>query len=68
MRRFLRVPSCPSWFKPLFYFHPVPFTKRLMPSQVHNVEVYKQPDGFTTEFQVRKDLGLMDWGDCPQRT
>ena len=31
---------------------------------MHNIEVYKQAEGFTTEFKVRKDLGLMDRGDC----
>ena len=56
-------PSC--YFVPFvvdrLYFQPVPFTKRLIPSsEVHNIEVYKQPNGFTTEFKVRKDLGLMD--------
>ena len=30
--------------------------------QMYDIEVYKQPDGFTTEFKVRKDLGLMDRG------
>ncbi len=41
-----------------------PFTKRLMSVfQMYNIEVYKQPNRFTTEFKVRKDLGLMDRGD-----
>jgi len=44
-----------------FYFQPVLFTKRLMPIfQVDNIEVYKQSNGFATEFQVRKELGLVD--------
>ena len=30
--------------------------------QMYNIKVYKQPNGFTTEFKVRKDLGLMDRG------
>ncbi|HEY1660553.1 MAG TPA: hypothetical protein VGG14_19535 [Candidatus Sulfotelmatobacter sp.] len=27
-----------------------------------HIEVYKQPKGFATEFEVRKELGLMDRG------
>jgi len=34
---------------------------------MYNVEVYKQSDTFTTEFEVRKDLGLMDRGDAVDR-
>jgi hypothetical protein len=30
---------------------------------MHDIEVYKPPDGFTTEFKVRKNLRLMDWRD-----
>ena len=29
-----------------------------------NIEVYKQCNGFATQLKVRKDLGLMDRGDC----
>jgi hypothetical protein len=32
--------------------------------QMHNTEVYKQAEGFTTEFEVRKELGVMDRADC----
>jgi hypothetical protein len=35
--------------------------------EMYNVEVYKQSDTFTTEFEVRKDLGLMDRGDAVDR-
>ena len=28
--------------------------------QMDNTEVYKEADGFATEFEVRKDLDLMD--------
>jgi hypothetical protein len=31
---------------------------------MHDIKVYKQSDGFTTEFEVRKDLGRMDWRDA----
>jgi len=34
---------------------------------MYNVEVYKQSDTFTTEFEVRKDLGLMDRADALDR-
>ena len=34
---------------------------------MYNVEVYKQSDTFTTEFEVRKDLGLMDRADAVDR-
>jgi hypothetical protein len=27
------------------------------------MEVYKQSKGFATQFEVRKELGLMDWRD-----
>jgi len=32
--------------------------------EMNNIEVYKQSNGFATELKVRKDLGLMDRGDC----
>jgi len=31
--------------------------------EMNNIEVYKETDGFATELQVRKDLGLVDCGD-----
>jgi hypothetical protein len=31
---------------------------------MHNIEVYKQSQRFATQSQVRKDLSLMDRGDC----
>jgi hypothetical protein len=31
--------------------------------QVDNIEVYKQSERFATEFEVRKDLSLMDRSD-----
>jgi hypothetical protein len=34
---------------------------------MYHVGVYKQSDTFTTEFEVRKDLGLMDRGDAVDR-
>jgi len=27
--------------------------------QMHNIEVYRQAEGFATEFEVRKELGVM---------
>jgi len=35
--------------------------------EVNNIEVYKQAQGFTTEFQVRKELGLMNGRDSFDR-
>jgi hypothetical protein len=33
-------------------------------SQMDNIEVYKQSNGFTTELEVRKNLRVMYWRDC----
>jgi len=29
--------------------------------QVNNIEVYKQPDGFATKFEVGNHLSMVDW-------
>ena len=55
---FYLLPSLPS--------RPVDEPFNAVP-EMYNVEVYKQSDTFTTEFEVRKDLGLMDRGDAVDR-
>ena len=59
-------PSCNfvSFVVTRFYFQPVPLYKSLdAVFQMDNIEVYKQSDGFTTELEVRKNLGVMDGRD-----
>ena len=58
VQAFIFMPSLPS--------RPVDEPFNAVP-EMYNVEVYKQSDTFTTEFEVRKDLGLMDRGDAVDR-
>ena len=58
VQAFIFMPSHPS--------RPVDEPFNAVP-EMYNVEVYKQSDTFTTEFEVRKDLGLMDRADALDR-